>query len=175
MAKSKPLDRRAGDSLLHALSVTARNGSLFSCRHHTQDAEILVENAWLRGRGRSTLRRAAVLRAFSLTLAFGCVTAWADSSDGRPPPSPRTFVPPHSCGAGTPCEAGYWAFRAPDCAYHGVSHPPGTALLFEDETTLQCRCRLTWLRTKPGKPPTAKVMCRWTDVDKAREEEERGG
>ena len=132
-----------------------------------------MENAWLRGRGRCMTRRAAVLWAFFLALSFGCVAAWSDSPDRRPPPSPRTFVPPHSCGAETPCEAGYWAFRAPDCEHHGVSHSPGTAVLFEDETTLQCRCRLTWFWTKPGEPPAAKVTCRWTDVDKAREEEER--
>ena len=118
-------------------------------------------------------RRAAGLWAFFLTLAFSCMAAWSDSSDGWP--SPRTFVPPQSCGAETPYEAGYWAFRAPDGEYHGVSHPPVTVVLFEDETTLQCRCRLTWLRTKPGEAPAAKVMCRWLDVDKAREDEERRG
>ena len=146
---------------------------LTQCVALEQDAEVLVENAWLRDRDRFMPRRVAVLWAFVLTLSFGCVAAWSDSSDGRPSPSPRTFVP--SCGAETSCEAGYWAFRAPDCEYHGVSHPPGTVVLFEDETTLQCRCRLTWLRTKSGEPPAAKVMCRWIDVDKAREEEERSG
>ncbi len=132
-------------------------------------------NAWLRGRDRFMTRRADILWAFFLTLSFSCVAAWSGSSDGRPQPSPRTFVPSRSCSAETPCEAGYWAFRAPDCEYHGASHSPGTALLFEDKTTLQCRCRLTWLRTKPGAPPAAKVTCRWTDVDQAREDEERSG
>ena len=118
-------------------------------------------------------RQAAVLWAFFLTLSFGLAAAWSDPPHDRPPSSPRTFVPLHSCGAETLCEVGYWAFRAPDCEYSGVSHPPGTVVLFEDETTLQCRCRLTWLRTKSGEPPAAKVTCWWIDVDKAREEEER--
>ena len=43
-----------------------------------------MENAWQRGWGGFMTRRAAVLWAFSLTLSFGCVAAWSDSSDGRP-------------------------------------------------------------------------------------------
>ena len=62
--------------------------------------------------------------------------------------SPRTYVP---CGAETPCEPGYWAFRAPDCEYHGVPHPPGSLVLLESETRLQCRCRLVLLLTNAGR------------------------
>jgi len=148
---------------------------LTQCVVSKQDAEIAMENAWLRDRGRFMTWRMAVLWTSFLTLSFGCVAAWSDSSDGRQPPSPRTFVSPQSCGARTSCEEGYWAFRAPDCEHYGVSHPPGTVVLFEDEAALQCRCRLTWLRTKPDEPPAAKVTCRWIDVDEAREEEERRG
>ena len=71
-----------------------------------QGAEVLVENAWLRGRDRFMTRRAAVLWAFFITLSFGLAAAWSDPPDDRPLPSPRTFVPLHSCGAEPPLRGG---------------------------------------------------------------------
>ena len=102
---------------------------------------------------------------------LACAVVRAASADTRPPSSPRTFVLPPSCGGETPCPSSYWVFRPPDCQDGGPSHPPGTVVRFEDETTLQCRCRLTWLRTKPGEPPAVKVTCRWVDVDEAHEDD----
>jgi hypothetical protein len=72
---------------------------------------------------------------------------------------------------GRGCEPGYWAFRAPDCPYHGVAHAPGSVVLPESGATLQCRCRLVWLRTRQDAPPKAKVSCAWIDLDEAREED----
>ena len=126
---------------------------------------INLENTWhnLRSRDTFMVRRAAIAWAFAVTLSLGCATAWSASSDSQPPSSPRTYVP---CGAETPCEPGYWAFRAPDCEYHGVPHPPGSLVLLESKTRLQCRCRLVLLLTKPDAPPRAKVSCAWIDLDK---------
>ena len=121
----------------------------------------------LRGRDRFMTRRAAIVWAFAVTLSLGCATAWSASSDDRPLPSPSTFVP---CGAETPCEPGYWAFRAPDCQYHGVPHPPGSVLLLESGTKLQCGCRLASLLTKPDAPPRARVSCAWIDLDAVKKE-----
>ena len=147
-----------------------RQGS--GCREAGSKCEAEVEPlAHLRGRDGFMTWRAAVLWAFALALSFGCATVWSGSPDVRSPPSPRTFVLPQSCDAETPCEPGYWVFRAPDCQYHGVSHPPGSIVLLESETTLQCRCRLVWLLTKRDTPPKAKVSCAWIDLDEAREEE----
>ena len=106
----------------------------------------------------------------ALTILLAAWTVWAGSTDTRPKPSPRTLVQPQSCGAKAPCPEGYWVFRAPDCEYHGALHPPGTVLRFEDKTTLQCRCRLPWVLTKQGEPPTAKVSCAWVDLGEAGEE-----
>ena len=50
--------------------------------------------------------------------------------------------------------------------------PPGTAMMFEDETVLQCRCRLTWLLAGTlALLLAAGVTCRWTGLEEAREEE----
>ena len=85
----------------------------------------------------------------------------------KPPVSPRAFVAPESCSTQAPCPPGYWVFRAPDCQYYNVRHSPGVVLLLESGETLQCRCRLVWLLTKGGEPPTAKVSCKWVDLDDA--------
>ena len=109
-----------------------------------------------------------IWRAVALTLLLVGTASWAGStSDVRLPPSPRTFVRPASCNAETPCPRRYWVFRPPNCQDGSLSHPPGTAVMFENETIMQCRCRLTWVRTKRGEPPDAKVSCRWVDLDEA--------
>jgi len=95
---------------------------------------------------------------------------WADAP-GRPQSSPRTFVMPASCYGRPQCPQSHWAFSPPDCRRGDLVHPPGTVVRFEDQPTMQCRCRLIWLRTKPGEPPEAKVTCRWVDVDEARQGE----
>ena len=106
------------------------------------------------------------------TLALLTATAaWAGAVDERPEPSPRTFVVPASCYGQTPCPGAYWLFRPPDCRDGELVHPPGTVVRFGDDTVLQCRCRLTWLWTKVGEPPAAKVTCRWIDVREAWQEE----
>ena len=109
-----------------------------------------------------------VLLPAALAFFLADAPAWAGSADSRPPPSPRTSVPPASCDGETPCPVDHWVFRPPDCQDGDLVHPPGTVVLFADETMMQCHCRLTWLRTKPGKPPDARVTCRWIDVDEAR-------
>ena len=110
----------------------------------------------------------AVLWTFALTLSLGCAAVWSGSADERPPSSPSTFV---ACGAGTPCEPGYWVFRAPDCPYQDLSHAPGSVVLPAGQAALQCRCRLIWLQTKADTPPRAKVSCAWVDLEEAREDD----
>ena len=107
----------------------------------------------------------------AIAFLLACAVVRGGPADTRPPSSPRSFVPPPPCDGETPCPGGYWVFRPPDCRDGGLSQPPGTVVRFEDETTLQCRCRLTWLRTKPGEPPAVKVTCRWVDVHEAREDD----
>ena len=114
------------------------------------------------------MRLLGAMIALGLLAAAGAV--WA-GSDERPPPSPRRFVVPVSCDGRTPCPQAYWVFGPSDCEGRGLSHPPGTVVRFEDGTTLQCRCRLTWVRAKPGGPPEAGVGCGWVDVDAARAED----
>ena len=114
-------------------------------------------------------------RVFGGLLALALVTMLTQSaaSSGtdppdRPAPSPRSFVSSEPCSAPGPCPPGYWVFRAPDCEYRDVRHSPGTVLRLESRKTLQCRCRLVWLLTRPKEPPTAKVSCNWVDLDEAR-------
>ena len=102
-----------------------------------------------------------------MTLLLVGAAAWAESP-AKPPSSPRSLVSPETCSADGPCPPGYWVFRAPDCRYDNLSHPAGAVLLLESGDTLQCRCRLVWLLTKKGDPPTAKVSCKWVNLDEAR-------
>ena len=108
-------------------------------------------------------RPVATLCTATLTLLLASAAGWAGSSDLGS--SPLTFAPRAPCDEDTSCPAGYWVFLAPDCQYHDLSHPPGTVVLLESGATLQCRCRLVWLLTKPEEPPTAKVSCEWIDLD----------
>ena len=104
-------------------------------------------------------------------LLLACAIAGGGSADERPPPSPRTFVLPSSCDGVTPCPGAHWVFQPPDCQDGDLSHPAGTVVMLQDRTTLQCRCRLTWVRTRQGRPPIAKVTCRWNDLQEAWEAE----
>ena len=110
-------------------------------------------------------RLVMALIVVTLTLA---AAAERTGSVERPTASPRAFVPPETCPGPAPCVPGYWAFRAPDCEYYGARHAPGTVLWLESGPTLQCRCRLVWLLTKPNEPPAAKVSCAWIDLDEER-------
>ena len=113
-------------------------------------------------------RATPVLCAAALVLFLADAPTWGGSADIRSSASSRTFVSPAPCDDQAPCPSGYWVFRPSNCQDGDLTHPPGTVVLFGDETTLQCRCRLTWLRTKRGVPPTAKVSCMWIDLDEVR-------
>ena len=100
-------------------------------------------------------RRPALLWVVAMAFLLACAVVRGGSADTRPPSSPRTFVLPPSCGGETPCPGGYWVFRPPDCRDGGLSHPPGTVVRFEDETTCSAVAASRGCgRSRANRPPS---------------------